>query len=898
MPIRRWPFTALIAMVFVAFLFLGSGARFYTDWLWLVSLDYQQTFLKILLTGAGLKITGTVIFFLFLLINLFLTRRYVLKTIRLGPVDAQTIEQNPWQQLINPRTLSIIFILTSILAALVFSSAMNDKWLLLQQYLNPVSFGKTDPLFGRDIGFFVFSLPFQLFVYRIAFGTVLFTTVLVGLIYFGIDPLKGRTFWRSREALRHLAFLSAALFALKGCGYYLNQFLLLFSERGAVFGPGYADIHASLLAIRVLFVLALVAGLAGLYGGLRSSLRPSIISLGALIAVSFALGVLYPGLVQKLVVEPNELERERPYIEHSITYTRAAYNLDRVERRQFPAGKTLRAEDIDQNPESINNIRLWDWQPLKTTYSQIQEMRPYYQFHDIDIDRYMIDGQYRQVMLSARELNQEALPAQAKTWVNSHLKFTHGYGVAMSPVNEVTEEGLPKFFLKDIPPQMSTDLRIDRPEIYFGEIKAPYVVVNTKEGEFDYPKGDQNVYAKYQGTGGVSLGSFFRRIAFALSFGDYRLVISPEVTPDSNMLYYRDIQQRVRKIAPFLGYDHDPYLVVADGRVFYMWDAYTTSRWYPYAEPYGNFNYIRNSVKVVIDAYNGTVTFFTADPDDPVIQSFSRIFPGMFKPMAEMPAELAAHIRYPEDLFKVQAHMYAVYHMQDPQVFYNKEDKWVLPTEMFGDEEIQFEPYYLITRLPGEDRAEFMIITAFNPQNKKNMIAWLGARCDPESYGRLLVYEFPKQELVYGPMQVEARINQDAQISSQLTLWDRAGSRVIRGNLLIIPIKDALLYVEPLYLQAEQSKLPELRRVIVVHGDRIVMEPTLDMALERIFTGRSPAPEEPGEETLTRTVGELAREANRFYEQAQESLKKGDWKGYGDNLEEMKKVLERLEKET
>ncbi|MEW6183690.1 MAG: UPF0182 family protein [Bacillota bacterium] len=896
---RRFPFAGLAGLILLILFLLGSGAHYYTDWLWFQSLNYRDVFLKILFTGLALKIGAACIFFVFLLANLLLTRRYVIQTVRLVTDGGQTIEQNPWQQVIGPRLVNIAFILGSAIAALIFISILTGKWLVVQQYLHPVAFGKADPIFNKDLGFYIFSLPFQLLMYRLSFGMVLFTTIMVALIYFGVDPLKGRSFWRSRAAMRHVAFLCSALLFLKAWGYYLNRFQLLYSERGTVFGPGYTDIHAGLLAIKILLVISLLAALAGIYGGIRSSLKYALYGIGTLIVVSLAMGVLYPAAVQKLLVEPNELDREQPYIKNGIAFTRMAYGIDKVERKQFPAGKTLVASDVKDNADTFANVRLWDWKPLKETYGQLQEMRLYYQFNDIDIDRYTIDGQYRQVMLAARELDQDKLPSQAQTWINRHLKYTHGYGAAMSPVNEVTSEGLPQFFLKDIPPQSTTGLKITRPEIYYGETPAPYSVVNTNTGEFDYPKGDGNVYTHYLESSGVSIGSFWRRLAFALSLNDYKLLLSSDINKDSKILYYRDIQERVKKIAPFLGYDRDPYLVVSDGRMYFVWDAYTTSRWFPYAEPYadGSFNYIRNAVKVVVDAYNGNVNFYLNDPNDPIARSLANIFPGMFKPLKDLPEGISQHLRYPEDLFSIQAEMYAVFHMQDPQVFYNKEDKWVKPSEILENQEVEVDPYYIISRLPGEDRPEFMLIMPFSPQNKKNMIAWLAARCDGENYGRLLVYEFPKQELVYGPMQVEARINQDAQISQQLTLWDQRGSSVIRGNLLTIPVKNALLYVEPIYLQAEQSKMPELRRVIVVHGDRIVMEPTLEAALSKVFSGQvqEPAQSPSDRQGEKRTIAQRIHEANQFFEKAEESLKKGDWTGYGSNLDSLKKSLQELE---
>lgn len=894
----RWLVYLFLGLLLVLYILLGGAAHFYTDWLWFKSLGFQAVFWKTLLTKAGVRAVAGLAVFLFLFLNLWVTRRHFSRPLKVVAGEEQTLQLNPWFDVLSRRLLTLFFLFGSAAVALIFSSLAGAKWLSWEQFLHPVGFGVQDPFFGKDLGFYLFSLPFYVFLYRFAFGVVLFTILTVLLSYLLADPLKGYGWWRLPWVIRHLAFLGAVLFVLKAWGYYLYQFLIYYSERGTVFGPGYTDIHASLLAIRILCFVALVMALLSLYGGIRGSFSYPAGAVAVLVAASFCLGVLYPAVVQKLVVEPNELERERPYIEKAIAFTRMAYGLDAIERRSFPAGKLLRPEDVAANRDAFANIRLWDWQPLKQTYSQLQEMRLYYQFHDIDIDRYRVNGEYRQVMVAARELNQEQLPQQAKTWVNRHLKYTHGYGIAMSPVNEVTPEGLPEFFFKDIPPQTTTDLKITRPEIYFGEVEAPYIIVGTRTGEFDYPRGDANVYTRYRGEGGVRLGGLGRRLMFALSFQDYRLLLSRDVTRDSRVLYYRDIGRRVRKIAPFLRYDHDPYVVLAGGRLFYLWDAYTTSHWFPYAEPHDEFNYIRNAVKVVVDAYTGEVRFYISDPGDPVVKSFARIFPSLFAPLEEMPRELKDHLRYPEDLFLVQAEMYAVYHMQDPQVFYNKEDKWVLPTELFGAEEVRMEPYYVITRLPGAKKPEFMLIMPFTPQNKKNMIAWLAARCDGENYGHLLVYEFPKQELVYGPMQVEARINQDAQISQQLTLWDQRGSRVIRGNLLIIPVKDALIYVEPLYLQAEQSRMPELRRVIVVHGDRIVMESTLAAALERLFAAGSPRSPAGTMAAAGRSVAELVGEANALYRRAEEALKAGDWADYGKNLAALKEILAELEKRT
>ncbi|MDD4169976.1 MAG: UPF0182 family protein, partial [Desulfotomaculaceae bacterium] len=623
-------------------------------------------------------------------------------------------------------------------------------------------------------------------------------------------------------------------------------------------------------------------------------------SIGFLILASVLLGGILPVFVQRFIVAPNEISMETPYLARNIEYTRNAYNLDKIEKRSFPAGKVLSLEDIQANQDTITNIRLWDWEPLQQTYSQLQEIRLYYQFKEIDIDRYVIDGRYRQVMLAARELNQDHLSSQAKTWINQRLIYTHGYGVAMSPVNEHTTEGFPTFFLKDIPPVSTTDIEVTRPEIYYGEVTDNYVIVNTKTKEFDYPLGDDNAYTTYEGDGGVSLAGFLRRVMFAFSVGDYKLLLAKDIDNSSKILYYRNIDQRVHKIAPFLDYDNDPYLVLSEGKLYWMWDAYTTTDKYPYSEPYNRINnYIRNSVKIVVDAYTGDVDFYISDIEDPLVMTYSKIFPGMFKSLEEMPDDLRHHIRYPLDYFTIQANMYAVYHMEDPQIFYNKEDKWNIPRDTFNVEQKMMEPYYTIIKLPGENKPEFVSILPFTPQNKNNMIAWMAARSDGEQYGNLLTYSFPKQELVYGPSNIEARINQDTTISQQVSLWDQRGSRVIRGNLLAIPIKDALLYVVPLYLQSEQSKMPELRRVIVAHGDMVVMEPTLGIALEKIFGkgGDVQRPIEPAEQTdqpPPSSMAELAQKANQLYDEAQDKLKAGDWSGYGETLSRLKQTLSEL----
>jgi len=551
---------------------------------------------------------------------------------------------------------------------------------------------------------------------------------------------------------------------------------------------------------------------------------------------------------------------------------------------------------------TINNIRLWDHRPLKDTYNQIQAIRLYYDFHDVDVDRYIINGEYRQVMLSARELSAEKLAEEAQTWVNRRLQFTHGYGIALSPVNEVSAEGLPVLLVKDIPP--IGDFNIEQPQIYFGEKTDHYIIVETKTQEFDYPMGDENVYGYYQGKDGVSLGSFTRRLVYAWQFGDLNILISGELTPESRVLYYRNIRERVNHLAPFLELDSDPYLVVMEGRLFWIQDAYTTTDRYPYSEPLGGgLNYIRNSVKAVIDAYDDSVTFYVTDPEDALIRTYQAIFPELFVPAGQMPESLRVHLRYPEGMFNIQAAVYQSYHMRDARVFYNKEDLWAVPKEFYAGKEQPMEPYYIIMRLPDEEKEEFLLMLPFTPVRKNNTIGWLAARSDGENYGKLLAYLFPKERLVYGPSQIENRIQQDTVITEQLALWGRGGSRVIRGNLLLIPLGESNLYVEPVFLQAETGGLPQLKRVIVVVGEQIAMEPTLKQSIAAIFGAEAPpaelpvvkppAPAEP-EEPVAGEIANLIDEAQQHYNKAQQHLKAGDWAGYGKELDALKAVLDRL----
>jgi uncharacterized protein len=687
----------------------------------------------------------------------------------------------------------------------------------------------------------------------------------------------------------------------------LAMYDLLYSPRGVLYGAGYTDVNATLPVLKILLVLCLLTTAAFVWGAQRRSLRLPVFAILVLVVVWIAGGAIYPEIVQRFIVAPNEIEKERPYIARAIELTRKAYALDRFEVREFSDVEDLTANDIRQNNATIRNIRLWDHKPLLTTFAQLQEIRTYYDFARVDNDRYWINRVYRQVSLSPRELNSASLPS--RNWINEHLTYTHGYGLCLGPVNELTPDGLPEFFIKDIPPASANSIRITRPEIYYGESTNEYCFVNTHLKEFDYPAGDQNVYTSYAGTGGVPVEGFWRRLLFALKFGEKNILFSSDISPESRLMIYRRVLERAERLAPFLTYDHDPYMVVAeDGALYWVLDGYTTSDRYPYSEPYGELgNYIRNAVKATINTYSGQVRFYISDPSDPLIQAYARLFPGVFLPLDAMPKDLRAHIRYPEEFFTVQASKYAVFHMTDPRVFYNREDLWRVAQSAARGSAAPMTPYYTIMKLAEVGtREEFILMVPFTPAKKDNMIAWIAARCDAPNYGKVLVFTFPKQKLVYGPQQIESRIDQETSISQQLTLWDQRGSSVIRGTLLVIPVRNSVLYVEPLYLAAEAGGgLPQLKRVIVAYADNVVMEATLDAALGRIFggavesaraqggaAGAGPAP--PPTAVVAPDLQSQLREASQHFERAQQLLKQGDWNGYGEEMKKVGEMLKRL----
>ncbi|MFC1872480.1 UPF0182 family protein [Chloroflexota bacterium] len=884
-------FFSIVAGLFFLFILGGIGRGFYTDWLWFQSLGQEAVFAKILSTRLLIFIIAAAVFALIFTVNLVLATRFSPK--------AKTYFW-PWQ-LIQGLQKAVRGAVIGGIAffSLIFGLAAQGAWHTILRYGSSQPFGVTDPVFGREVSFYVFDLPFWGFVRGWLLGALIVTAIACLLIYlasYGAQKLK---FDFARPVVFHAGILLTVILGLFAWSYWLGIWELVFSPTGVVFGASYTDIYARLPGHWImLFVVIGVIGIiwAALF---RHNARLVGYAVGGWIVTAILVTGIYPALLQRFQVAPNELGQEREYIQYNIEYTRQAFGLDHISEEAFPAEETPTTAELAANQVTLNNIRLWDPRPLKDTYNQIQAIRLYYDFNDVDIDRYTLDGDYQQVMLSAREMSAEKLSGEAQTWVNRRLQFTHGYGFTLSPVNEVTAQGLPMLMVKDIPP--TGNIVVERPEIYYGEKTNDYVIVNSKTEEFDYPMGDQNIFGRYGGTGGVELNSFFRRLMYAWEFGDLNLLISNQLTPDSRVMYYRNIRQEVQRLAPFLTLDADPYLVVADGQMFWVQDAYTTTNRYPYSEPFrGGLNYIRNSVKAIVNAYDGSVTLYVTEPDDPLIQTYQAIFPSLFTPQEEMPAELAQHLRYPEDMFTIQASVYQSYHMQDARVFYNKEDLWTFPREVYAGNEQVMDPYYIIMRLPETDMEEFLLMVPFTPVNKNNAIGWLAARCDGDNYGKLLAYQFPKDKTVYGPSQIENRIQQDTVITEQLALWGRGGSRVIRGNLLLIPIGQSKIYVEPVFLQADAGGLPEMKRVIVAVGDNIIMKPTLAEALSTVFGIEAPTPpsQPPGTTSEPQTgiedIADLIQRANEYYENAQALLIDGDWAGYGAQLAKLQEVLTRL----
>ena len=822
-----------------SFLVLWWLQTVYTDWLWYGELGYRAVFTKILVMKLWLFVGGTAVTAAALIVNFYFTFRFSRGPSTL-PVTDDTLR-------LLRAFLVLAVVITVLTAAPIFGSAASGRWEVFLLFLNKVSFGVSDPEFGRDLSFFIVTLRMLNFIQSWVMGILITSVVMSLFLYAGIYGLRGLNFFLAPRMLKHIGILGGLLMLSIGAGHVLAIYELVLSPGGLVAGAGYADIHARIPVLWLMTVIAALGAGAFFVSHYFGGLRLMIGSFSLWIIMVLLANLAYPALFQRFQVDPNQFERERVYIERNIEATRAAYQLDLVEEIALPAIGDLDASVVAENQVVLENIRLWDVEPLQDAYNQLQFMELYYNFLNMDSDRYIVDGRLRQVLLAARECDPDNLPPDARNWVNRRLQYTHGYGVAMSPATGFTpEEGRPEFFIQDIP--IRGEIPITKPELYYGESPAPFAIVNSAAPEI----GPSGSAVHYEGLGGVSLGSTFRRLAYAWQFADINILLSDQIVSGTRIQYRRQISRRVQALAPFLTMDTDPYPVVDQaGKLWWLQDAFTTTSRYPYSTllTEDGFNYIRNSVKAVVDAFSGEVTIYVMDPGDPLLQMYRRAFPGLFMDFDRMPAGLQAHIRYPNGLFSAQADMYLRYHITDPQVFFNQADQWAIPEDSrFGRRGVEVHPYYLILQMPGGDREEFVLMLPFSPAGgKKNLVGWLTARNDGAHYGKLNAFIVPKDLQVHGPSQVEARIENDPLISQQFTLWggEGPGSRIVRGQLLVIPVGDAIIYVEPLYLQSEGLAFPELKKVILADGSNVVMADSVGEGLAMLLEGGEPLISEP-----------------------------------------------------
>lgn len=925
---------SFVVMVIVVILVLLIGcAGFLTNWMWFDSLGYEKVFWTKFL--SQLEIGVPVFLAAMLLVRIYLKslkKHYFIEIESHEIPDEKRLNKISWG-------MSVVF------GLLVGLSAGASTWMDFRQFTNATSFGLKDPLFHLDISFYVFKLAFLTKANNIVLGIVV-GVVIITLLYYGIlmtvrtpdvferepeepegpetsgenaipftrkyrkKPSEKRTLDLNNSNMSQLLHIASGKLTLLGIVFYLmvamdflmRQFDLLHVHTGAVYGAGFTDVNVKLWVYRLIMVLSIV-GAVTLCHHMHRKEPKKLVRIPIAIVVVGLLGGVVSFAVQNLLVSPDEINKESKYLERNISYTRHAYGLDNIKVEEFPAEQNLNRQAIRDNSQTITNIRINDYEPVQDFYNQTQSIRQYYDFNDVDIDRYNIDGEQTQTYLAAREINESKI---SSTWINRHLKYTHGYGAAVSRVDAVTASGQPDIIVKNIPPESEAkDTDITRPEIYFGELTNDYVIVNTDEQEFDYPNGNENSYSTYKGKAGIKL-NLLNRILFSVREGSMKLLVSSNVNSDSRIIINRNIKDRVEKLMPYLSYEKDPYMTVVNGKLYWIVDAYTTSSYYPYSEPYsgevGSTNYIRNSVKVVVDAYNGDTTFYVVDQDDPVARTYQKIYPTLFKDVKEMPEGIRKHIRYPNSLLKIQAGVYTKYHMDQVKVFYQDEDLWDIAHQIYGTEEKEMDPSYFIFELPDEKKAEFINMIPFTPKSKQNMTAIMMARNDGNRYGQLLVYKFPKNKTVYGPMQIEAQIDQNTEISKEFSLWNSSGSKYRRGDLFVIPINNSIMYVEPVYLEASNQAIPEMKRVIVAYGDKIAYESTLEDALADLFgedenggQSQSASASSGKNNSGKSNTKALIQKANEAYENAVNAQKSGNWKKYGDYLDELEKYLNQLE---
>ena len=897
-------FIKLFLFIVIPLFLLSVSSSWIVELLWLSELGYASVFWTLKGTQISLIVAAFFVTALYLIPN-FRKIASNLSHLSLAgtPLQQLNLDLGAPNQL---KRVKLFFTLAALVLAGLFAIGFYIRWDETLRFLWNVPFGDQDPVFGRDIGFFMFQLPFWSLIQN-SFTALTFLSLLVaGVIYLFTGQLQftsAKDLSRQSPAMNHLR-LNASLWLLSiSAGYVISRYELLFKSDGLVFGAGYTDMTILLPSYWILILLTLAMA-AVLFVSSRMNIGRILpaTAITTVLLIVLGQGVL-PRLIQSFSVDPNELELETPYLEHNIRMTLLAYGLDKVEEVEYQADEELDRASIERNRDAIDNIRLWDPRLLIQTYKQLQEIRSYYEFYSVDNDRYTVDGEVVQMMLAAREIARE-LPSRSDTWVNRHMQYTHGYGVVMSPVTQTDRQGEPLFSVKDIPPVYeSTDLSIENPAIYYGENSDGYYIVNTGVQELHYPFGDDNVYTSYSGSGGISISSLFKRLLFAYELRDINILLSDYIQEGSRLQLWRSVQERITKITPFLKLDRDPYLVTSNGKLYWIQDAYTTSSNFPYAQPYGSINYIRNSVKIVVDAYDGSVDYYVVDEEDPVLNVYRSIFPDLFQPLDALPQGMQNHFRYPQDLFEIQLQIFNRYHMTRPQVFYNQEDLWARPNEKYGGRQITMAPYYVLARLPGDEELEFMLISPLTPENRDNMIAWMTAKSDPASYGELLVYKLPKDRLIYGPAQIEAQIDQDPEISRQLALWDQRGSRVIRGNLMVIPVENSFLYVEPVFLLAEGVDIPQLQRVIVAVGDQVSMQPSLDAALFDLFGQELPEDIMPAVQeiildddrpvSLPGVSQDQIQQIRTLWRDLKRALEEGDWIRMGEVLEKMEEEIEK-----
>jgi hypothetical protein len=919
-PRRRARLMLIVLFVVLAVVFGGRiASSYYVNALWFGSLGYADVFWKTLSFQSGVFTAFAAATFLVLYLSFLALKRAHLDDLPSGHtiyIGGEPVRL-PVASLMHPVALG----LSLIIGAMTAAGLMTDWPTLALYWYAPRTAGMVDPIFGRPLNFYLFTLPaWQLITGWLMMLAVLICAVAVFFILItGGARALGPERSLVRVNLRGLSIAFSFVLLILAMRIYIGRFDQLFEDHTIFSGVTYTDAHVTLPGLLVISVALVIGALIAAFNAFSKPRMSFFVAAVAPALVCYLAVQALGWYVNSFIVKPNELVRERPYIAHNIELTRQAYGLNRVVQREFPAETSVEATDAANNQPTLQNIRLWDWRALQDTLRQIQEIRTYYDFPDIDIDRYEIDGATREVMLATRELNVDKLPESSRNWINEKLIYTHGYGITMNPVNGFTPEGLPALYLRDMP-VLSTvhSLNVTRPEIYFGQLTTTDVYVKTRQKEFNYPQGQSSSLTSYEGKGGIVIGGFFNRLIIALNRGDMaKLPFSDDVKPESRLLMRRSVRARVQALAPFLTYDPDPYIVVGeDGRLSWIMDAFTTSDSYPYSRHYrlgGNLsNYVRNSVKVVIDAYDGTTTFYVFDTQDPILAAYRGIFPTLFKDASAMPPAMRKHVRYPEPLLALQASVYNLYHMTDPEVFYNREDLWAIATESSTDQRGQqttqaMEPNFVLMKLPGETGVEFVDILPFTPANRNNLIGWIAGRSDGPNYGAAVVYNFPKTRLIDGPPQIEARIDQNAQLSGQLTLWNQQGSHVRRGSLLVIPIGKALLYAEPIYLQAERSPMPELRLVVLALQDRLAYGPTFESAMTGLFgagvssTSVAAAPAEAAHKPALAGAAQPAADlksliaaAAQDFAEYQRLTAAGKLAEAGQKLEELKRKLEDL----